>query len=141
VSYNWQETREQRDRFIRAVYDLRDPNTGWAVGDAIMQRMSLDPENIEDGARYSEIARYFDEFGYIRRKPAVSASSPLAISASSTSRSKAICVVKKSKRKAEQKASNVYYSGPVVRCGGVLNWSLAASAHLLSSLFIEVPGR
>ncbi len=41
VSFNWQETREQRDRFIRAVYDLRDPNTGWAVGDAIMRRMGF----------------------------------------------------------------------------------------------------
>jgi hypothetical protein len=68
VSYDWQETREQRDRFIRAVYDLRDPNTGWAVGDAIMRRVGLDPENIEDEARYLEIARYFDEFGYIRRE-------------------------------------------------------------------------
>lgn len=68
MSYNWQETREQRDRFIRAVYDLRDPNTGWSVGDAIMRRVGLDPENIEDEARYLEIARYFDEFGYIRRE-------------------------------------------------------------------------
>jgi hypothetical protein len=46
VSYEWRETRELRDRFIRAVYDLRDPNTGWAVGNAIMQRMGLDPGSI-----------------------------------------------------------------------------------------------
>ena len=66
MSFNWQETREQRDRFIRAVYDLRDPNTGWAVGNAIMQRIGLDPGSIEDEGRYLEIAHYFDEFGYIR---------------------------------------------------------------------------
>jgi hypothetical protein len=65
VSYDWRETRELRDQFIRAVYDLRDPNTGWAVGNAIMQRMGLDPENVEDEGRYFEIAHYFDEFGYI----------------------------------------------------------------------------
>jgi hypothetical protein len=66
VSNEWRETRELRDRFIRAVYDLRDPNTGWAVGNAIMQRMGLDPGSIEDEGRYFEIAHYFDEFGYIR---------------------------------------------------------------------------
>ena len=66
MSYNWRETRELRDRFIRAVYDLRDPNTGWAVGNAIMHRMGLDPENVEDEGRYFDIAHYFDEFGYIR---------------------------------------------------------------------------
>jgi hypothetical protein len=65
VASNWRETRELRDRFIRAVYDLRDPNSGWAVGNAIMQRMGLDPENIEDEGRYFEIAHYFDELGYI----------------------------------------------------------------------------
>jgi len=68
VSDSFQQLRELRDQFIRAVYDLRDPNTGWAVGDAIMRRVGLDPENIEDEARYLEIARYFDEFGYIRRE-------------------------------------------------------------------------
>src|SRR5918997_4994849 len=73
VSFNWQETREQRDRFIRAVYDLRDPNTGWAVGDAIMQRMGFDPENTEDEARYFEIARYWDELATSGGKPADSA--------------------------------------------------------------------
>jgi hypothetical protein len=66
VSNKWRETRELRDRFIRAVYDLRDPNTGWAVSNAIMQRMGLDPGSIEDEGRYLEIAHYFDEFGYIR---------------------------------------------------------------------------
>ena len=66
MSNEWRETRELRDRFIRAVYDLRDPNTGWAVGNAIMQRMGLDPGSIEDKDRYLEIAHYFDEFGYIR---------------------------------------------------------------------------
>ena len=60
-----QEIKELRDRFIRALYDLRDPNTGRAMGDTIMQRMGLEPENVDDERRYTEIARYFDEIGYI----------------------------------------------------------------------------
>ena len=65
MASNWRKTRELRDRFIRALYDLREPSTGRAVGNAIMQRMGLDPENSEDEGRYVEIARYFDEIGYI----------------------------------------------------------------------------
>jgi hypothetical protein len=66
VSDRFREIEELRDRFIRAVYDLRDPNTGRAMGVAIMRRMGLDPENLDDEGRYAEIARYFDEIGYIR---------------------------------------------------------------------------
>jgi hypothetical protein len=33
---------------------------------AIMQRMGLDPENPDDERRYAEVARYFDEIGYVR---------------------------------------------------------------------------
>jgi hypothetical protein len=66
VSESFRERRELRDRFIRAVYDLRDPNTGQAMGNVIMQRIALDPDNPADEARYVEIARYFDEIGYIR---------------------------------------------------------------------------
>jgi hypothetical protein len=65
VSDKVREIKELRDRFIRAVYDLRDPNTGRAMGKAIMQRMGLDPENVDDEGRYAEIAQYFDEIGYI----------------------------------------------------------------------------
>ena len=65
MSDRFREIEELRDRFIRAVYDLRDPNTGRATGDAIMQRMGLDPENIDDEGRYAEIARHFDEIGYV----------------------------------------------------------------------------
>jgi hypothetical protein len=65
VSDKVQEIKELRDQFIRAVYDLRDPNTGWAMGNTIMQRMGLDPENVDDEGRYAEIAQYFDEIGYI----------------------------------------------------------------------------
>jgi hypothetical protein len=65
VSDNVREIKELRDQFIRAVYDLRDPNTGRAMGKAIMQRMGLDPENVDDEGRYAEIAQYFDEIGYI----------------------------------------------------------------------------
>jgi hypothetical protein len=68
VSDSFQQIRELRDQFIGAVYDLRDPNTGWAMGNAIMQRMGLDPENVDDEVRYAEIAQYFDEIGYIRRE-------------------------------------------------------------------------
>jgi hypothetical protein len=65
VSGEFREIKELRDDFIRAVYDLRDPNTGRATGDMIMQRTGLDPENVDDERRYAEIARYFDEIGYI----------------------------------------------------------------------------
>jgi hypothetical protein len=66
VSDEFREIKELRDKFIRAVYDLRDPNTGRAMGSAIMQRIGLDPENVDDEVRYAEIAQYFDEIGYIR---------------------------------------------------------------------------
>jgi hypothetical protein len=66
VSDRFQEIEELRDRFIRAVYDLRDPNTGRVMAGAIMQRMGLDPENPGDEGRYAEVARYFDEIGYVR---------------------------------------------------------------------------
>jgi hypothetical protein len=65
VSDSFQQISELRDQFIGAVYDLRDPNTGRAMGDTIMQRVGLDPENVDDERRYTEIARYFDEIGYI----------------------------------------------------------------------------
>src|SRR3712207_1502322 len=65
MSDEFRETREMRDRFIRAMYDLRDPNTGRAMGNAIMQRMGLDPEDFDDQARYADIARHFDMIGYI----------------------------------------------------------------------------
>jgi hypothetical protein len=66
VSGEFREIRELRDQFIRAVYDLRDPNTGWAMGNAIMRRTGLDPENLDDRGLYADIGRYFDEIGYIR---------------------------------------------------------------------------
>jgi hypothetical protein len=62
VSDSFQQLRELRDQFIRAVYDLRDPNTGQVMANAIMQRIGLEPD---DEVRYAEIARYFDEIGYI----------------------------------------------------------------------------
>jgi hypothetical protein len=65
VSDSFQQIRELRDQFIGAVYDLRDPNTGQVMGNAIMQRIGLDPENSDDEVRYAEIAQYFDEIGYI----------------------------------------------------------------------------
>ena len=66
MSDEFRETEVLRDRFIRAVYDLRDPNTGKAMGNAIMQRMGLDPENFDDQSRYADIAQHFDMIGYIR---------------------------------------------------------------------------
>jgi hypothetical protein len=66
VSDKFREIRDLRDQFIRAVYDLRDPNTGWAMANPIMQRMGLEPENLDDEGRYADIAQYFDEIGYIR---------------------------------------------------------------------------
>ena len=69
MSDNLREIRRLRDNFIRAVYDLKDPNTGRAMGNAIMQRMGLDPENADDEGRYREIAQYFEEIGYIWGEP------------------------------------------------------------------------
>jgi hypothetical protein len=65
VADRFREMRELREQFMRAVYDLRDPDTGRAMADAIMQRMGLDPGNLEDEGRYAEIARHFDEIGYV----------------------------------------------------------------------------
>jgi hypothetical protein len=65
VSDSFQQLRELRDRFIRAVYDLRDPNTGQVMANAIMQRIGLEPDNSDDEVRYAEIAQHFDEIGYI----------------------------------------------------------------------------
>jgi hypothetical protein len=65
VSDEFRETEGLRDRFIRAVYDLRDPNTGRAMANAIMRRVDLDPEDLDDQARYAEIAQHFDMIGYI----------------------------------------------------------------------------
>ena len=65
MSDEFRETEELRDQFIRAVYDLRDPSTGRAMGNVIMQRMGLDPENFDDQARYADIAQHFDMIGYI----------------------------------------------------------------------------
>ena len=69
MSDNFREIRRLRDNFIRAVYDLKDPNTGRAMGNAIMQRMGLDPENADDEGRYCEVAQYFEEIGYIWGEP------------------------------------------------------------------------
>ena len=43
MSDEFRETEVLRDRFIRAVYDLRDPNTGQVMANAIMQRIGLEP--------------------------------------------------------------------------------------------------
>jgi len=65
VSDEFRETEGLRDRFIRAVYDLRDPDTGRATANAIMRRMGLDPDDSDDRARYADIARRFDMIGYV----------------------------------------------------------------------------
>ena len=57
MSDSFQQPRELRDQFIRAVYDLRDPNTGQVMANAIMQRIGLEPDNSEDEVRYVEIAQ------------------------------------------------------------------------------------
>jgi hypothetical protein len=60
--------RELREKFMRAVYELRHPSTGMAPMDQIGARMGLDPENnMRDKDLYVEIAQYFHELGYIRR--------------------------------------------------------------------------
>ena len=65
MSDSFQQLRELRDQFIRAVYDLRDPNTGQVMANAIMQRIGLEPGDSDDEVRYAGIAQYFDAIGYI----------------------------------------------------------------------------
>ena len=65
MSESFQQLRELRDQFIRALYDLRDPTTGHVMANAIMQRIGLEPDDSDDEVRYAEIAQYFDEIGYI----------------------------------------------------------------------------
>ncbi len=60
------EIRALREKFMRAVYDLRDPNAGMAMGSEIKERMGLDPAEFgEDDQRYMDIAQYFDQLEYI----------------------------------------------------------------------------
>jgi hypothetical protein len=68
VTDEFREIRELRDQFMRAVYDLRDPHTGYASGEEVMQRMGLDPDNTGDENRYLDIAKHFDQLGYVRRE-------------------------------------------------------------------------
>jgi hypothetical protein len=61
------ERRGLRERFIRAVYDLRDTG-GMVRHDAIMERMGLNPDRWgPDYGRYADIAQYFDGLGFIGR--------------------------------------------------------------------------
>jgi hypothetical protein len=124
VSNNFREIRELRDQFIRAVYDLRDPNTGRAMANAIMQRIGLDPDDSDDEARYAAVAQYFDEIGYIRGEAggySIVSMSELGIKYAG---SRATCVVKK---KAEHKVANAYYYGdPVAQGGGGADWGSLA---------------
>ncbi len=63
------EIRTLREKFMRAVYDLRDPNAGIAMGPQIKERMGLDPAEFgEDDDRYADVAQYFDQLGYIGRE-------------------------------------------------------------------------
>ena len=65
----FREIRELREKFMRAVYDLRDPNAGLAMGRQIKERMGLDPADFgDDDDLYMDIAQYFDQLDYIRRR-------------------------------------------------------------------------
>ena len=63
------EIREMRERFIRAVYDLRERTTGIAMSRQIKERMGLGPDESSDSdALYMDIAQYFEGLGYIERQ-------------------------------------------------------------------------
>jgi hypothetical protein len=63
------EIRERRERFIRAVYELRDRTTGIAISRQIKERMGLEPDELSDSdALYMDIAQYFEGLGYIERQ-------------------------------------------------------------------------
>ena len=73
-------TDELVDRFLRAVSDQGKANQrGWAAGEAVMQRMDLEPSDLRlgdpdsevarrDADHYRELARYCDDEGYITKK-------------------------------------------------------------------------
>lgn len=69
MTSEFDEIRALRERFTRAVYDLRDSSTGIAMGAEIKQCMGLDPAEFgEDDNLYMDIAQYFDQLGYIKRQ-------------------------------------------------------------------------
>jgi hypothetical protein len=62
-------TKELREQFIRAVYHLRDPSSGWAMEREIKERMGLDPDDFrDDDDAYVSTAQYFDQLGFIERQ-------------------------------------------------------------------------
>jgi hypothetical protein len=64
----FEDVKELREKFIRAVYDLRHSTTGMATVGQIAERMGLDSQNnMRDAELYGDIAQYFDQMGYIRK--------------------------------------------------------------------------
>ncbi len=62
VADEFREIRELRQKFMRAVYDLRDPALGAAYMPQIAERMGLDPNSRLDADTYVDIAQYFDSW-------------------------------------------------------------------------------
>jgi hypothetical protein len=60
------EPREMRERFIRAAYDRRNPSqAGAASNEDIMRDLGLDPLDMRDIEQFDDIARFWEERGYI----------------------------------------------------------------------------
>lgn len=67
----FREIRELRERFMRAVYDRRNPGQGDAAPhDDIMRDLGLDPdistpEGMRDTDQYDSIVRYWEQRGFV----------------------------------------------------------------------------
>jgi hypothetical protein len=60
------ETKEMRERFIRAAYARRNPSqAGASSNEVIMRDLGLDPNGMRDIDRYDDIARYWEQRGFI----------------------------------------------------------------------------
>jgi hypothetical protein len=62
--------KDMRERFLRAVYDLRQPGAGMAERAAIMLELGLDPNptdpsDVRDRNLFNELAGHWRERGYI----------------------------------------------------------------------------
>jgi hypothetical protein len=67
MSSEFEEIKELRRQFMRAAYELRDPQMGTVYRTEIMRRLGLDPDNPNDDNQYTSIARHFDQRGFITR--------------------------------------------------------------------------
>jgi hypothetical protein len=70
VANEFAEVRDMREKFMRAVYDLKDPRSDAAPHEAIMRELGLDPDlstpqGRDDTEQYDAIVRYWVQRGFI----------------------------------------------------------------------------